>query len=79
MTARRPRTATGRRLAKALRAEARAAVTGKECCCRFGAAVSGEYPEFGCPDCEVHRGLLHEPPDQRCRRHRTAHREDPTP
>lgn len=38
------------------------------CCCRWGAAVSGEWPEFECAKCPVHQGefaLSHE----LCKRH----------
>ena len=39
------------------------------CCCRFGAAVSGEYPEWPCPACPIHLpDSAHE--DDRCKRHR---------
>jgi hypothetical protein len=39
------------------------------CCCRFGAAVSGEYPEGPCPRCPTHTELPGDPRDT-CRRHR---------
>ena len=39
------------------------------CCCRYGAAVSGEYPEFGCPECPKHQGALGETAEDRCGRH----------
>lgn len=42
-----------------------------DCCCSWGAAVTGEYPENGCADCPVHQGGLGE--TRRCRRHRKAH------
>jgi hypothetical protein len=38
------------------------------CCCHYGAAVAGEWPEFECADCPVHQeafGLV----ENRCRRH----------
>jgi hypothetical protein len=39
------------------------------CCCNWGFAISGEWPEFECRDCPLHlRGLG--PVDHRCRRHR---------
>lgn len=37
------------------------------CCCYYGAAVAGEWPEFECTDCPVHQGGLE--PEFRCRRH----------
>lgn len=37
------------------------------CCCKFGAAVSGEYPEFGCALCPIHKAGLGE--TERCGRH----------
>ena len=42
----------------------------KNCCCRWGAAVSGEYPEFGCAKCDIHQGGLGETETELCRRHR---------
>lgn len=41
--------------------------TGKQCCCGWGAAVSGEYPEFGCARCPIHQGDAGE--IELCRRH----------
>lgn len=43
------------------------------CCCRFGAAVGGEWPEFRCPDCVYHTEdlLTH----NRCRKHQRARNE----
>ena len=41
------------------------------CCCRAGAAVSGEYPEFPCHRCPVHGGEFDDGPDEMCRRHRS--------
>ena len=29
-----------------------------QCCCIWGLALSGEYPEDGCADCPVHQGGL---------------------
>jgi hypothetical protein len=42
------------------------------CCCRFGAAVSDEYPEFPCACCERHRPVESGfgSPDEMCRRHK---------
>jgi hypothetical protein len=44
-----------------------------QCCCSWGAAVGGlrggEWPEFECVDCPVHRNAL-QTADRRCRRHR---------
>lgn len=40
-----------------------------QCCCRWGAGIAGEWPEFECADCPRHGG-----PDAQgdiiCRRHR---------
>lgn len=41
------------------------------CCCSYGAAVSGEWPEFECFRCARHGGEF-AAPDEMCRRHRTA-------
>ncbi len=38
-----------------------------QCCCSWGAAVRGEYPEFGCAKCPVHQAGLGE--TETCRRH----------
>ena len=47
--------------------------TGKNCCCNYGAAVSGEWPEFQCRDCELHGTDFMHPDDQsRCKRHKRA-------
>lgn len=42
-----------------------------KCCCHMGAAVSGEYPEFECEDCSVHRQGFG-PTGYRCKRHKKA-------
>jgi hypothetical protein len=39
------------------------------CCCAWGAAVAGEYPEFGCYRCPVHQAGVGELPNELCRRH----------
>lgn len=39
----------------------------RNCCCNWGNAVSGEWPEFGCADCPIHQGGLGEA--ERCKRH----------
>lgn len=41
------------------------------CCCNYGSAVSGEWPEFECFRCERHAGSFAQP-DEMCRRHRSA-------
>jgi len=46
--------------------------TVKNCCCNYGAAVAGEWPEFGCYLCEVHRHGMGEQPNEMCKRHRKA-------
>ena len=38
------------------------------CCCRYGAAVSGEWPEFECGGCPRHGGGLFDT-DGFCKRH----------
>lgn len=38
-----------------------------KCCCNYGAAVSGEYPEFGCAKCPIHKASLGE--TEVCKRH----------
>lgn len=38
------------------------------CCCNYGAAVSGEWPEFECHKCPKHGGAMSKP-DELCRRH----------
>lgn len=43
------------------------------CCCNFGAAVHGEYPEFGCAKCPVHQAALGE--TELCRRHQKEKQE----
>ena len=40
----------------------------KNCCCHWGAAVKGEYPEFDCRLCEVHQNGLGSS-DHLCKRH----------
>lgn len=44
----------------------------KSCCCNYGAAVSGEWPEFECTLCPVHRGEGIAGDPALCRRHRRA-------
>lgn len=46
----------------------------RNCCCNWGAAIKGEYPEFGCRDCQIHRGDLGEP--ERCKRHQAQWQAD---
>lgn len=41
----------------------------KNCCCHYGIAVAGEYPEFGCARCPVHQAGLGEQPHELCKRH----------
>jgi hypothetical protein len=38
------------------------------CCCSYGAAVSGEWPEFGCFACPIHKAGLAQV-DELCKRH----------
>ena len=45
------------------------------CCCSWGAALAGnngEFPEFDCIDCPIHKGGLG-PHEDRCKRHRREH------
>lgn len=42
------------------------------CCCNYGAAVSGEWPEFGCYYCPRHQHSYGEQPHELCKRHRKA-------
>jgi hypothetical protein len=46
---------------------------GSVCCCYYGAAVSGEWPEFECIDCPVHQNAFGMA-DRKCRRHLTGSR-----
>lgn len=39
------------------------------CCCRWGAAVSGEWPEFECFECPIHGGEL-SIESELCKRHK---------
>lgn len=39
------------------------------CCCSYGAAVSGEWPEFECDDCPKHQAAFGFT-GYRCTRHR---------
>lgn len=39
------------------------------CCCRWGAAVAGEWPEFECIDCPIHKNAFMVA-DYVCKRHR---------
>ncbi len=39
------------------------------CCCRWGCAIKGEWPEFECYDCERHKNAF-EMADRRCKRHK---------
>ena len=39
-----------------------------QCCCSWGAAIKGEWPEFECGACPVHKQGLG-PVKERCRRH----------
>lgn len=40
-----------------------------QCCCRWGDAVSGEWPEWECWDCPLHGNGMDTEPQHRCRRH----------
>lgn len=43
----------------------------EKCCCNWGAAVSGEWPEFECFKCPKHGGTLSiDTPKDMCKRHR---------
>ncbi|HEU5395328.1 MAG TPA: hypothetical protein VFV36_11095 [Candidatus Methylomirabilis sp.] len=44
------------------------------CCCSYGAAVAGEWPEFECYRCPRRGGLLMSDPGDLCRRHRRERR-----
>lgn len=44
-------------------------IAGTNCCCHYGIAVAGEYPEFGCAKCERHQAGLGEQPHELCKRH----------
>lgn len=39
------------------------------CCCNYGCAVAGEWPEFGCFACPIHRGELASL-EELCKRHK---------
>lgn len=43
-----------------------------QCCCAWGSAVSGEFPEFPCARCPRHGEHGMGAPDEMCRRHRKA-------
>lgn len=45
-----------------------------KCCCQWGAAISGEQPEFPCDDCPMHPDAVMRD-GHRCKRHT---REDET-
>ena len=38
------------------------------CCCAWGCAIKGEWPEFECYDCPVHKNAFGMA-DRRCKRH----------
>lgn len=40
----------------------------KQCCCNYGSAVAGEWPEFECYRCPKHEGGL-AAPNEMCKRH----------
>lgn len=40
------------------------------CCCHYGAAVAGEFPEFECAECPQHGGDA--AGDYRCKRHKAT-------
>jgi hypothetical protein len=40
------------------------------CCCNFGAAVKGEWPEFQCYYCERHTDPIMADPMDACKRHK---------
>lgn len=40
----------------------------RPCCCNYGSAVSGEWPEFECFRCPEHGGTIGRP-TERCKRH----------
>lgn len=42
------------------------------CCCNYGGAVRGEWPEFECFCCQRHGGEL-ATPTQMCKRHKKEH------
>lgn len=44
--------------------------TSNPCCCRYGAAVAGEWPEFGCHECPTHGHDAMTQPDELCKRHK---------
>lgn len=39
------------------------------CCCNYGAAIKGEWPEFECHRCVLHGGEFGTP-DEMCKRHK---------
>lgn len=41
----------------------------RPCCCNYGAAVRGEWPEFECARCPRHVGGFAQP-DEMCKRHK---------
>lgn len=41
----------------------------QHCCCTYGAAVSGEWPEFQCYHCARHTDPIMANPSNTCRRH----------
>jgi hypothetical protein len=43
-----------------------------KCCCVYGAAVAGEWPEFDCNECERHGGAFGTS-NHRCKFHRRQH------
>jgi hypothetical protein len=40
------------------------------CCCNYGLGVAGEWPEFECMQCPVHKGEGLMGDDRLCRRHK---------
>jgi hypothetical protein len=46
------------------------------CCCNWGAAVSGEEPEFICVKCPKHAGHLMDDGQHQCRRHAAEARQE---
>jgi hypothetical protein len=39
------------------------------CCCSWGCAIKGEWPEFECYDCERHKNAF-EMADRYCKKHK---------
>lgn len=60
-----------KRVAASRRPEEVGTHVGEQCCCSYGIAVSGEWPEFECFRCKRHGGEF-AAPDEMCRRHRNA-------